>query len=155
MSHSFVLVIALSSCCRMTRYNTTNRDRVFLLPKLVFYPNLFFTQTSFFSPNLFFTQKRLLPNYVCYPTRDSTDAVLLVDAQKNYNSTCSSRCVVSSLSLGVAHKECFGFLGQTGSGKTTIFKMLTGEISLTQGDIFIDGQSVKTGGVRFSCFLSD
>ncbi|XP_059162619.1 phospholipid-transporting ATPase ABCA3-like [Physella acuta] len=77
-------------------------------------------------------------------TLKKKNAILLVDAQKNYARQCSSRCAVHSLSLSIGHNECFGILGQTGSGKTTIFKMLTGEISITQGDIFVHGDSVKT-----------
>ena len=38
--------------------------------------------------------------------------------------------------------ECFGLLGINGSGKSTTFKMLTGEISMTDGNAFINNHSV-------------
>lgn len=38
--------------------------------------------------------------------------------------------------------ECFGLLGINGSGKSTTFKMLTGEISTTDGEAFVNNYSV-------------
>lgn len=38
--------------------------------------------------------------------------------------------------------ECFGLLGINGSGKSTTFKMLTGEISMTDGDAYVNNHSV-------------
>ncbi|ODN05472.1 ATP-binding cassette sub-family A member 3, partial [Orchesella cincta] len=51
---------------------------------------------------------------------------------------------VDHLCLGVQQGECFGLLGVNGAGKTTTFKMLTGDIPITDGDAFIDTKSVKT-----------
>uniref|UniRef100_A0A4W3GXZ2 ATP-binding cassette sub-family A member 1-like n=1 Tax=Callorhinchus milii TaxID=7868 RepID=A0A4W3GXZ2_CALMI len=39
---------------------------------------------------------------------------------------------------------CFGLLGINGAGKTTTFKMLTGDISVTSGDAFLNGYSILT-----------
>lgn len=47
------------------------------------------------------------------------------------------------LSLAVGKGECFGLLGFNGAGKTTTFKMLTGDESVTSGDAFIDGYSIR------------
>lgn len=44
--------------------------------------------------------------------------------------------------MGVKQGECFGLLGINGSGKTTTFKMLTGEISTTGGNAFVNNYSV-------------
>ena len=38
--------------------------------------------------------------------------------------------------------ECFGLLGINGSGKSTTFKMLTGEISMTAGNAYVNNSSV-------------
>lgn len=38
--------------------------------------------------------------------------------------------------------ECFGLLGINGSGKSTTFKMLTGEISMTDGNAYVNNHSV-------------
>lgn len=50
---------------------------------------------------------------------------------------------VDHLCLGVRRGECFGLLGINGAGKTTTFKMLTGDIDITEGDAFLDGFSVR------------
>lgn len=38
----------------------------------------------------------------------------------------------------------YGFLGPNGSGKTTTIRMMTGLISMTEGDITICGHSIRT-----------
>ncbi|KAM9804931.1 glucosylceramide transporter ABCA12 [Neosynchiropus ocellatus] len=40
---------------------------------------------------------------------------------------------VKKLSVGIPAGECFGLLGENGAGKTTTFKMLTGDVSPTDG----------------------
>ncbi|XP_069010699.1 uncharacterized protein abca12 [Embiotoca jacksoni] len=40
---------------------------------------------------------------------------------------------VKKLSVGIPRGECFGLLGVNGAGKTTTFKMLTGDVSPTDG----------------------
>lgn len=50
---------------------------------------------------------------------------------------------VDSLNLTVNNGEIFGFLGPNGAGKTTLIKMLTGIIQPTEGELFIDGISIK------------
>lgn len=44
--------------------------------------------------------------------------------------------------VGVKSGECFGLLGINGSGKSTTFKMLTGEISMTAGNAYVNNYSV-------------
>lgn len=39
--------------------------------------------------------------------------------------------------------ECFGLLGINGAGKTSAFKMLTGDETITQGEAWIRGLSLK------------
>ncbi|XP_059162621.1 phospholipid-transporting ATPase ABCA3-like [Physella acuta] len=71
-----------------------------------------------------------------------TDAMVMVGVSKRY---CSSKTVaVYSTNLGVQEKECLGLLGQNGAGKTTMFKMLTGDIALSNGDAYFKGDSIKT-----------
>ncbi len=45
--------------------------------------------------------------------------------------------------VGIKEGECFGLLGVNGSGKSTTFKMLTGEISMTDGNAFINNYNVS------------
>lgn len=39
--------------------------------------------------------------------------------------------------------ECFGLLGKNGAGKSSIFKMLTGETTISTGEIFTTGFNYK------------
>jgi len=55
-----------------------------------------------------------------------------------------NRTIIDRISLEVAPGEVFGFLGPNGSGKTTTIRMMVGLMSLSGGDIFIGGHSVKT-----------
>ncbi len=54
------------------------------------------------------------------------------------------KLLVEDLSFDVYPGEIFGFLGPNGAGKTTTIKMITGLYQLTQGEIYIEGHSVKT-----------
>lgn len=46
--------------------------------------------------------------------------------------------------IGVERGECFGLLGTNGAGKTSTFRMLTGDASISSGDAFVHGLSLKT-----------
>jgi ABC-type multidrug transport system ATPase subunit len=46
---------------------------------------------------------------------------------------------VDHLCVGVPKGQCFGLLGVNGAGKTTTFKMLTGDITVSQGNAHING----------------
>ena len=46
---------------------------------------------------------------------------------------------VNRLWMSVGSGECFGLLGVNGAGKTTTFKMLTGDVEITDGNAFISG----------------
>ena len=49
---------------------------------------------------------------------------------------------VNDVSFSVKKGEVIGFLGPNGAGKSTIMNILTGYLSLTQGDVKIDGFDV-------------
>ena len=51
---------------------------------------------------------------------------------------------VDSVNLEIKNGEIFGFLGQNGAGKTTTIRMITGILNMDEGDILIDGKSIKT-----------
>ena len=50
----------------------------------------------------------------------------------------------TTLNLKINDGEIFGFLGPNGAGKTTTIKMITGILDIDEGDILIDGNSIKT-----------
>ena len=50
---------------------------------------------------------------------------------------------VNGLSFDVQNNEFFSILGPSGSGKTTTLRLIAGLIQPDQGDIFVNGQSMK------------
>ena len=56
--------------------------------------------------------------------------------------------VVEELNLEIKDGEIFGFIGQNGTGKTTTIKMMTGILEIDEGDIFIDGKSIKSNPIE-------
>ena len=68
-----------------------------------------------------------------------TDALIIKRLAKYYGDFLA----VDHISYGVKRGECFGLLGVNGAGKTTTFKMITGDESITSGDIYVNGYSVK------------
>ncbi|ARF67956.1 bacitracin ABC transporter ATP-binding protein [Paenibacillus larvae subsp. pulvifaciens] len=53
------------------------------------------------------------------------------------------KTIIDNLSFEVNRGEVFGFLGPNGAGKTTLIRMVVGLMSITKGDIYVGGQSVK------------
>ena len=53
------------------------------------------------------------------------------------------KTAVSHLSLTVESGDIFGFIGHNGAGKTTTIKSVVGIIDFDEGDILIDGVSIK------------
>lgn len=51
---------------------------------------------------------------------------------------------LDNVSFRVPSKKCYGFLGQNGAGKTTVLRMLVGLLRPDQGEILIDGHSLRT-----------
>lgn len=52
--------------------------------------------------------------------------------------------VIDNINIEIRDGEIFGFLGPNGAGKTTTIKMITGILDIDDGDILIDGNSIKT-----------
>ncbi|TNN77398.1 ATP-binding cassette sub-family A member 12 [Liparis tanakae] len=63
----------------------------------------------------------------------STDILQVKQLSKVYQTLKKKVHAVKGLSVGIPVGECFGLLGENGAGKTTTFKMLTGDISPTDG----------------------
>ncbi len=57
------------------------------------------------------------------------------------------RRAVDDLSLTVAAGDIFGFIGHNGAGKTTTIRAVVGVLDFTEGEILIDGHSVKSDPV--------
>lgn len=54
---------------------------------------------------------------------------------------------VDSLSLDVRGGDIYGFIGHNGAGKTTTLKCVAGILPFEEGDIYIDGKSVKAESI--------
>lgn len=63
------------------------------------------------------------------------------NVSKSYNKNGDK--AVDSLNLTVNNGEIFGFLGPNGAGKTTAIRMITGILQPDQGEILLDGISMK------------
>lgn len=46
---------------------------------------------------------------------------------------------VNGINFTVKKGECFGLLGMNGAGKTTTFKMMTRDITMSNGEIYFNG----------------
>ena len=53
------------------------------------------------------------------------------------------KVAVDDLSLTIRPGEIYGFIGHNGAGKTTTLKSVAGILKIEEGEIFIDGLSVK------------
>lgn len=61
---------------------------------------------------------------------------------KNVTKKIGSRLIIDDLSLTVYPGEVMGLLGPNGAGKTTTIRMIVGLMSMTKGDIMIQGKSI-------------
>ncbi len=71
------------------------------------------------------------------------DSIVIRDLTRNFGSFCA----VDHLTFSVRRGEIFGLLGANGAGKTTTFRMLSGLLLPTSGELRIDGQDVLGAGV--------
>ena len=55
---------------------------------------------------------------------------------------------VDDLSLHIAPGEIYGFIGHNGAGKTTTLKSVVGILQFDEGEILIDGTSIKTDPIK-------
>lgn len=62
---------------------------------------------------------------------------------KNYSKSYSGKKVVDNISFTVGNGEIFGFIGHNGAGKTTTIKSIVGILDFEEGDILINGTSIK------------
>ncbi len=67
----------------------------------------------------------------------------------NYTKSYSQKAkAVDNLSLHVKKGDIFGFIGHNGAGKTTTIKSVAGILDFEDGDIFIDGKSIKKDDIE-------
>ena len=63
---------------------------------------------------------------------------------KNYSKSYSEgKKAADNVSLSVMSGDIYGFIGHNGAGKSTTIRAVVGVLDFTEGEIFIDGHSVK------------
>ncbi|MDR1794593.1 MAG: ABC transporter ATP-binding protein [Erysipelotrichaceae bacterium] len=62
---------------------------------------------------------------------------------KGYGKSYDKKKVIDNMDLTVGDGELFGFIGHNGAGKTTTIKSMVGILEFEQGDIFINGSSIR------------
>ncbi|XRG76969.1 ABC transporter ATP-binding protein [Rossellomorea sp. GAMAL-10_SWC] len=63
---------------------------------------------------------------------------------KNLSKEIKGKKIVSDLSFDIFEGEVFGFLGPNGAGKTTTIRMMVGLMNISEGDVVINGHSIKS-----------
>ena len=64
--------------------------------------------------------------------------VLVIGLSKRFN----TETAVNNLTFRVSAGECFGLLGGNGAGKTTVFEIMTGNMAMTSGQVYISGHNI-------------
>lgn len=62
---------------------------------------------------------------------------------RNVSKRIRSKPLVENVSFSVYPGEVFGLLGPNGAGKTTLIRLAVGLITMSQGEIIIDGHSLR------------
>ncbi|MDF2722474.1 MAG: bacitracin transporter ATP-binding protein [Paenibacillus sp.] len=62
---------------------------------------------------------------------------------RNVTKRIGGKTIIDDLSFDVPKGEIFGFLGPNGAGKTTTIRMMVGLMSITSGEILINGINIK------------
>ena len=62
---------------------------------------------------------------------------------EHLSKTYGDKKAVDDLSLHISPGEIYGFIGHNGAGKTTTLKSVVGILKFDEGEIFINGKSIK------------
>ncbi|HHX00292.1 MAG TPA: ABC transporter ATP-binding protein [Acholeplasmataceae bacterium] len=68
---------------------------------------------------------------------------------KNFSKTYTKgKKAVDNINLHIKPGEVFGFIGHNGAGKTTTIKSIVGILDFEEGEILIDGNSIKDDPIK-------
>lgn len=68
----------------------------------------------------------------------------MIEIKNVSTSYVKGKKIIDKMNLKIEDGTVFGFIGPNGAGKTTTLEMITGVLQIDEGDIFIDGKSIKT-----------
>ena len=77
---------------------------------------------------------------------------------QNFTKIYGNKKAVDGLNLEIAPGEIYGFIGHNGAGKTTTLKACMGILGFEEGDILINGKSIKENPLeckRVSAYIPD
>ncbi len=77
---------------------------------------------------------------------------------ENLTKTYGNKKAVDNLSLHIQRGEIYGFIGHNGAGKTTTMKSVVGILDFDEGEILIDGKSIRKSPVdckRLIAYIPD
>ena len=72
----------------------------------------------------------------------------MIEIKNVSQSYIDGKKVIDNMNLNIENGIVFGFIGPNGTGKTTTIEMITGILNIDEGDIFIDGKSIKNNPIE-------
>lgn len=72
-----------------------------------------------------------------------TPAVQLINVTKHFKRQNDQVIGLNQIDLTIHQGEVVGIIGTNGAGKSTLLNSLTGQVSISSGDILIGGQSIR------------
>lgn len=73
---------------------------------------------------------------------------------EHYSKKFGERVAVDDLSLHIKPGEIYGFIGHNGAGKTTTLKAACGILQFDEGEIYINGMSIKNNPLECKKIMS-
>lgn len=63
---------------------------------------------------------------------------------KNLSKQIKNKEIIKGLNFSIERGEVFGFVGPNGAGKTTTIRMMVGLMSISEGEVLIQGKSIQS-----------
>lgn len=124
--------------------NSFYRKRGFLLLKLIGKNFACFIISLFFSSKMksLVNENKFPSQYISFYRRQPMVEDTAIKIQ-NLTKRINNKAIVDNLSFDIKKGEVFGFLGPNGAGKTTTIRMMVGLISISSGQVLIEGLDVQ------------
>ena len=72
----------------------------------------------------------------------------MIEIKNVSTSYVKGKKIIDNMNLTIEDGTVFGFIGPNGAGKTTTLEMITGVLQIDEGDILIDGKSIKKQSIQ-------
>ena len=77
--------------------------------------------------------------------------IQIKNVSKSYD---GKKLAIDSINLTIEKGDIYGFVGHNGAGKTTLLKSISGIINFDQGEILVDGHSIKSDPIAVKKLLA-